>query len=222
LSQELFGTLNDRQREYITAILGSSRRMTDMVGDILDLATIEAGRMELDIDSVDPHAVLVDAFNLVKEHARRKNIRVDFDCPPDIGWIAADPLRLKQIVFNLLTNAIAFTPKLGHVGIAAARDGDRIEIAVTDSGPGIPADERAHVLQPFGRLTDDAHRGEGPGLGLTIVKRFVELHGGTVEIRSNRARGTTVVCRIPVDAETQSGLASGAGDRAIVSGGAGE
>ena len=216
LRQEMFGELNRRQREYADGILETAGRMMGVVRDIFDLATIEAGRMELDKDTVDPHAILVNAFNLIKERARRKTIRVDFDCPPDIGWITADANRLTQAIFNLLTNAVTFTPKLGQVSLSATRDGDWIEITVSDSGPGIPQAERGRVQEPFGRLQDAEHRGDGPGLGLTIVKRFVELHGGGMAIRSNRARGTTVICRLPVDGENASGLAPFDTDHAIV------
>ncbi len=216
LRQEMFGELNKRQLEYTNGIVETSEKMMDVVTDILDLATIEAGRMELNKDTVDPHAILVDAFNVVKEQAKKKNIKIDFDCPPDIGWISADAKRLTQVVFNLLTNAITFTPKLGHVTLAARRDGDMVEISVSDSGPGIPKEERDRVMQPFQRIKSDDHQGGGPGLGLTIVKRFVELHGGAIEIRSNKSRGATVVCRIPAgDGETE-GVAPSEAGRAIV------
>ncbi len=207
LYQEMFGELNRRQQEYAQGIVTTSEKMMGVVGDILDLATIEAGRMELDKDTVDPHAIMVDAFNVAKEQAKKKNIRIDFDCPPDIGWITADARRLTQVVLNLLTNAVTFTPKLGHVTLTGSRTDDWIEISVSDSGPGIPKPERQRMMEPFGRLKDAEHKGEGPGLGLTIVKRFVELHGGGIDIRSNKSRGTNVIIRIPVDGENKAGVA---------------
>jgi signal transduction histidine kinase len=216
LRQEMFGEINKRQQEYADGIVETSEKMMDVVSDILDLANIEAGRMELDKDTVDPHAILLDAFNVVKEQAKRKNIKIDFDCPPDIGWIAADARRLKQVIFNLLTNAITFTPKLGHITLAAARTGNAVDISIADSGPGIPKAERDRVLQPFQRIKGDDHQGAGPGLGLTIVKRFVELHGGKVLIRSNKSRGTTVICRIPIDDDNSEGVAPFEADHAIV------
>ena len=105
---------------------------------------------------------------------------------------------------------------MGHVELAAARDGDAIEISVSDSGPGIPKEERDRVLQPFQRIKSDDHQGAGPGLGLTIVKRFIELHGGSVEIRSNKSRGTRVICRIPAGDGDTEGVAPSEADRAIV------
>lgn len=207
LYQEMFGELNRRQQEYAQGIVSTSEKMMGVVGDILDLATIEAGRMELDKDTVDPHAIMVDAFNVAKEQAKKKTIRIDFDCPPDIGWITADSKRLTQVVLNLLTNAVAFTPKLGHVTLTGSRADEWIEISVSDSGPGIPKTERQRMMEPFGRLKDAEHKGDGPGLGLTIVKRFVELHGGGVDIRSNKSRGANVIIRIPVDGENKAGVA---------------
>lgn len=207
LYQEMFGELNRRQQEYAQGIVSTSEKMMGVVGDILDLATIEAGRMELDKDTVDPHAIMVDAFNVAKEQAKKKNIRIDFDCPPDIGWITADSKRLTQVVLNLLTNAVAFTPKLGHVTLTGSRADEWVEISVSDSGPGIPKAERQRMMEPFGRLKDEDHKGDGPGLGLTIVKRFVELHGGGVDIRSNKSRGANVIIRIPVDGDNKAGVA---------------
>jgi len=119
--------------------------MMGVVADIFDLASIEAGREDLNKDTIDPHAVLVSAFNLVKERARQKNIRVDFDVAPDIGWITGDSRRLTQVAFNLLTNAITYTPKLGHVTLSAKRDDTWFDIIVSDSGPGIPQADRAIV-----------------------------------------------------------------------------
>lgn len=220
LRQEMFGELNRRQQEYAEGILETGQRMMGVVADIFDLASIEAGREDLNKDTIDPHAVLVSAFNLVKERARQKNIRVDFDVAPDIGWITGDSRRLTQVAFNLLTNAITYTPKLGHVTLSAKRDDTWFDIIVSDSGPGIPQADRERAFEPFARLSG-SHRkaaggGEGAGLGLTIVKRFVALHGGAVQIKSNKARGTSVICRLPIDGENISGLAPFDADHAIV------
>ncbi len=220
LRQEMFGELNRRQQEYAQGILETGQRMMGVVADIFDLASIEAGRADLNKDTIDPHAVLVSAFNLIKERARQKNIRVDFDVAPDIGWITADSRRLTQVAFNLLTNAITYTPKLGHVTLSAQRDDTWLDIVVSDSGPGIPQADRARAFEPFARLSGahkkDAGGSDGAGLGLTIVKRFVALHGGAVLIKSNKARGTSVICRLPIDGENTSGLAPFDTDHAIV------
>ncbi len=201
LRQEYFGKLSARQSEYAVGILDTGRGLMAVVGDILDLATIEAGRLELDRDTVDVHAMLVAALNLVHERARKKNLNVAFDCPPDIGWISADERRLKQVVFNLLINAVTFTPARGNVRLEARRDGDDLTITVADSGIGIPQADRERVFRPFerGEAADPADDGEksGAGLGLSLVKSFIALHGGSVEVKSPPGRGTTITCRVP-------------------------
>ena len=203
LSQNYFGELNPRQQDYASGILNTSRGLVAIIGDILDLASIEAGQMELQRDTFDVHAMLVAALNLVQERGRRKDLRVSFDCPPDIGWLVADERCLKQVVFNLLSNAITYTPPRGSLRLEARRDGDEIVIAVADTGVGIPTEMREQVFQAFEKgdnkggagVADEAD--SGVGLGLTIVKNFVDLHDGKVEVKSQPGRGTTVTCRIP-------------------------
>ena len=200
LTQDYFGELNARQQDYAVGILNTSRGLVSVIGDILDLASIEAGQMELARDSFDAHAMLVAALNLIQERARRKDLHVKFDCPPDIGWMVADERRLKQVVFNLLSNAITYTPPRGNVSLEAKREGDQIVITVSDTGVGIPADARERIFQAFEQVPVEAGQApseSGVGLGLTIVKNFVELHGGDVEIRSRAGRGTSVLCFIP-------------------------
>ena len=215
LGKEMFGELNGRQREYAEGILETANRMSDVVADIFDLATIEAGRMTLNKDTVDGHTILLDAFNSVSERAKQKKLQMNFDCPPDLGWLSADQQRLKQVFVNLLNNAVTFTPKLGTVTLSAERTDDGVTILVSDSGPGIPKSERDRVFEPFARAGHETRGGDGPGLGLTIVLKFMDLHGGTVEIRSNQSRGTTVVCTLPDDG-TDIRVATNADDHAIV------
>lgn len=222
LRQEMFGTLSDRQREYTQGILGTANRMMDVVGNIMDLANIEAGRMSLNIGNVDVHKLLVDAVNAINPRTKEKNLKFSFDCEPEIGFIKADAARLSQVVGNVLANAVQFTPKLGQVGLRAERNGPWLDIEISDSGPGIPKEDRQHVLEPFGRVDDAKHQTDGPGLGLAIVQRFVEMHGGGVAIRGNKARGATVLCRLPVDGENAEGLAPFTDDRAILDGEAAE
>ncbi|MDP6883356.1 MAG: PAS-domain containing protein, partial [Rhodospirillales bacterium] len=133
LSEEYFGKLNRRQKEYSQGILESSRTLMAIVSDILDLATIDAGRMALEIDTVDLHSMLAGVLGLIRERARRKALAVSFDCAPDIGWIVADTKRLRQVVFNLLGNAVAFTPPRGKIALAAERRDDEVTIRISDS-----------------------------------------------------------------------------------------
>ncbi len=189
LADEYFGPLNPRQKEYSRDILDSAQALTAVVDDILDLATIEAGLMTLELDTVDLHPMLAGVLTLVRERARQRQLAIAFDCPSDMGWAVIDQRRIRQVVFTLLSNAIGATPAGGTVRLAAARDDDDVVITVSDGGPGVPASERATVFHPFAG---------GTGLGLSLVDRFVALHGGCVEL-SSTGRGTAVTCRIPAE-----------------------
>ena len=197
LGQEYFGKLNRRQSEYAKGILDTTRGLMSVVGDILDLASIEAGRMTLDLDTVDVHGLLVSALNLIRERARAKELKLEFDCPPDIGWIRADKKRLKQVVFNLLSNAVTFTLERGTVRLESRREDDDLIITVADTGIGIPQADRERVFKPFDKGSDPAADKSGAGLGLSLVRNFIKLHGGSVDVKSPPGRGTTITCRLP-------------------------
>ncbi|MEK7244873.1 MAG: ATP-binding protein, partial [Pseudomonadota bacterium] len=202
-----FGALTPRQMDYAQHIFDSAQGLMTVVGDILDLASIEAGALELRLDAVDVHAMLVSVLGLVRERARRKELHLEFDAPTDIGWIQADESRLKQVLFHLLSNAIAFTPPHGGVRLLAAREGDEMALAVADTGVGIPLADQERVQLPFEKIVPIRAGGlargagapgtSGAGLGLTLVRRLIELHGGTIALKSVPNRGTTVTCRLP-------------------------
>ncbi len=212
MAQENFGELNARQKEYSQGILENAQGLMEVINDILDLATIEAGMMTLQLDTVELHTMLASLVHLIRERARRKNLKVNFDCPPDIGWIVADEKRLKQVLFNLLSNAINFTPSRGAVTLSAGRSGaaenETIVFKVSDTGRGIPKTRQLDIFEAFGGAKDHAMDDEtgrtGAGLGLSLVKRFVELHGGVVDIKSPPGRGTTVICTLPASGRKQS------------------
>ena len=218
LAQENYGELNTRQKEYSQGILDNAQSLMDVINDILDLATIEAGMMTLQLDTVELHTMLASLVNLIRERARRKNLKIKFDCPPDIGWIVADEKRLKQVLFNLLSNAINFTPSRGTITLNAERSGEAdneaIIFKVSDTGRGIPKARQLDIFEAFGKAKN-AHQDEeedagrtGAGLGLSLVKRFVELHGGAVDIKSPPGRGTTVTCTLPASGRKQSSQAN--------------
>jgi signal transduction histidine kinase len=199
LTNQYFGALNDRQIEYSRGILDSSQRLLSLINDILDLASIEAGQLALEQAPVDIHSLLANILSLSRERARRLDITLDFDCPTDIGMIVVDERRIRQALFNLVSNAIKFTPAGGTVALSAERDGPEILLAVSDTGIGIAPELHARVFEKFER-GDPATRQAGAGLGLSLVKSFIELHGGSVELESALAHGTRVTCRLPVDA----------------------
>ncbi len=200
LAGQYFGDLNDRQIEYSTGIMESSNRLLMLIDDILDLATIEAGHMSLELDSIDLKAVLSSSLGLIRERARQKSIELENDCPDDIGTIVADERRLKQALFNILSNAVKFTPENGSIRISAQRQDGNVVLTTSDSGIGISAEDQERVFEKFERGSSAEARRSGAGLGLALVKSFVELHGGKVELQSAADVGTKVICTLPARA----------------------
>ncbi|WP_255448516.1 ATP-binding protein [Telmatospirillum sp. J64-1] len=197
LSHEYFGSLNKRQVEYTRGISEAGHSLLSLISDILDLATIEAGQMSLTLDTFDVHAMLTSVLNLTRERVREKNISMNFDCPLDIGWMVADERRIKQVLFNLISNAVKFNRPGGYIILAAQREGDQIVMTVADNGMGIPQAEQARVFSSFTRGSAPEARQQGAGLGLALVKSFVELHAGKIELVSVPNEGTTVTLRLP-------------------------
>jgi signal transduction histidine kinase/PAS domain-containing protein len=210
LSQKYFGELNPRQSEYAQLISQTGRNMMSVVGDVLDLANMDAGRLELTKESIDIHSLLVLSFNLIKDRAKRRSISLEFDCAPDIGWMTGDTGRLKQVIYNLMANAATYTPPRGKITLGAEREKGHVVIRVIDTGVGIPNSDKQRIFRPFDKgdgaspANDETKphmlgkNGErGVGLGLTIAKRFIERHGGIIEVKSLVGRGTTVDIKLP-------------------------
>ncbi|MFC3136570.1 ATP-binding protein, partial [Microbaculum marinum] len=191
------GAMSERQREYAGHILSSSSALLAIINDILDLATVDAGVMELDIGEVDIRAAVTAAAESLNDRLASSGITLDLDVPEDIGTMQADEKRIRQILFNLLSNAIGFSDPGHAVALGVSRDRTgRVTFAVRDEGPGIPDDVRRAVFDRFESYSlGTRHR--GAGLGLSIVKSFVELHGGEVRLDSSPGRGTTVACVLP-------------------------
>ena len=191
------GPLNDRQREYIGYVMTSSRSLLTIINDILDLATIDAGIIELDLARVELAAAVDAAIDGLRDRIHEKGLTVDRQIAKDVGTLVADEKRLRQILFNLLSNAIGFSPQGGQVSVTAKRERDDITLVVDDEGVGIPDEFIGAVFDRFESRPAGSARG-GVGLGLAIVKSFVELHGGTVTIRSRPSNGTTVRVTLPI------------------------
>ncbi len=197
LAEARVGPLNPRQREYIGYVASSSAALLAIVNDILDLATIDAGIMELDYTDLDVAATVAAAIEGVQDRLAESDIRIATRIAEGTGSLVADDKRVRQVLFNLLVNAIGFSPKGGRIELGARRDGDMIEFVISDNGPGIPGDFIETVFDRFASRPRGAARG-GVGLGLAIVTSFVALHHGTVEIRSEEGRGSSVIVRLPV------------------------
>ncbi|MBI2323548.1 MAG: HAMP domain-containing histidine kinase [Chloroflexi bacterium] len=199
LEQKMFGELNVKQSEYLRDIATSGRHLLDLVNEILDLAKIEAGRMDLESVEFDAGDPIRAALTFVRERAARHGIQLATDVPGDLGIVEADERKIRQILLNLLSNAVKFTPDGGWIGVTALRrDGD-LQVSVRDSGVGIAAEDQARVFEEFQQVGRDPDRSrEGTGLGLTLAKRFVELHGGRIWVDSEVGKGSTFTFTIPV------------------------
>ncbi len=198
LEKEYWGKLNKRQMEYSRGIVESSEKLIALINDILDLATIEAGYLELEVEPVEVRELLESVQNLGQERARAQNIELKIDCPKDAGKITADRRRMRQALFNLLSNALKFTPEGGSVTVSAQRADSEMLFSVTDTGVGIQEEDVARVFGKFERGGGQTGQ-TGAGLGLSLVKSLIELHGGRVELKSVPDSGTQVTCYIPFD-----------------------
>ena len=196
LTEGAVGTLNEKQREYTGYILQSSAALLAIINDILDLATIDAGSMELNLGDVDIRAAIDAAARGVRDRLAESSIRLNVVVMDNIGTFRADAKRLRQILFNLLSNAIGFSSPGQTVTLAALRRGDEVVFKVTDQGRGIPPELVERVFDRFETNTSGS-RHRGVGLGLSIVRAFVELHGGKPMIESAPGEGTTVTCVFP-------------------------
>lgn len=198
LQSGLFGTLNSRQQEYLKHIASESGALLDIVNDILDLAKLDAGIMELDIKDVDIAASMAFATERTKERLGTRPVKIEEKIEDGLTTIPADQARLRQIFVNVLSNAANFAPDNSVITFSAKKDGNDIVFSVHDDGAGIPEEILDTV---FKRFSSHAHHGSraGAGLGLSIVKSFVELHGGSVTIETGNAKGTTVFCRFPAE-----------------------
>ncbi len=201
LSQEYFGTLSEKQREYVEGIHQSSQRLMQLINDILDLASIEAGYMRLEVAPFDIAAMMKSVSSLIQERAREHGLKLKVECPAKIGTMLGDETRIKQILFNLLSNAIKYSSQGDKVSFGAkALKNDEIIIWVQDEGHGIPESEQDAIFDTFyrGKVQDigknKSAKRSGTGLGLSIVKSFIELHGGRIELESEPGKGARFEC----------------------------
>jgi signal transduction histidine kinase len=203
LSERMFGDVNERQLEYLRDIHSSGRHLLSLINDVLDLSKIEAGRMELDLSCFNLGLLLDDALTLVRERAQRAGLSLSVEVGPGLEEWIADARKVKQVVINLLSNALKFTPTGGSVRLCAHRaDVDAEPIAalsVSDTGVGIAPEDQALVFEEFRQAGGDrARRAQGTGLGLPLSRRFVELHGGRLSVTSRPGEGSTFCFTLPL------------------------
>ena len=204
LGDPVTGPLSEKQHEYLSYITTSTNALLAIINNILDLATIDAGAMTLNLGSVDIRRTMDAAAEGVQDRLGQSGIALGIRAPADIGTFVADERRVRQALFNLLANAISFSPPGGTVTLSAQRLKDSVVFSVTDHGPGIPADVQDKVFDWF-ETHSLGSRHRGTGLGLSLVRSFVELHGGTVTLDSAVGRGTTVTCIFPTGETGETG-----------------
>jgi signal transduction histidine kinase len=199
LHEQMFGELNERQLAYIDDVLEAGNHLLSLINDVLDLAKIEAGRMELELSQVAVPDVLRSAVSMHSERADRSGIELNLSTEPDEITITADERRVRQIVFNLLSNAVKFTPPDGRIDVSGRAHDGQVEIAVTDTGPGIAKEDLQKIFEEF-EQTSEGKRAEGTGLGLPLSRKLVELHGGRLWVDSEPGRGSTFRFTLPLEA----------------------
>ena len=211
LLERMFGEMNEKQEDYLKDIHSSGQHLLSLINDILDLAKVEAGRMELNPTTFDLPAAIDNALTLIRERAMHHGIALATEIDSQLGELNADERKLKQILLNLLSNAVKFTPEGGRITVGARRLRDMVEIAVNDTGIGIAPKDQAAVFEEFKQVGRDyTRKAEGTGLGLALTRKLVELHGGVMRLESEPGKGSTFSFTLPLKAAVQNSIATSA------------
>jgi GAF domain-containing protein/anti-sigma regulatory factor (Ser/Thr protein kinase) len=198
LQERLFGELNEKQAEYTSDILTSGQHLLSLINEILDLSKVEAGRMELELAPFDLPLAIDNARTFLRERTVKHGITLDIDVDDRLGEYVGDERKIKQILLNLLSNAVKFTPEGGRITITANKIDNGAEISVSDTGIGIAPTDQPKIFEEFRQVgSDSTHKIEGTGLGLTLAKKFVELHGGNIWVESEVGNGSTFTFTLP-------------------------
>jgi signal transduction histidine kinase len=198
LGERMFGELTDKQEEYLKDIMESGQHLLSLINDILDLSKIEAGRMELELTEFNLPQAIDNALTLVRERAGRRDIALHQAVDERLGVIRGDERKVKQVLLNLLSNALKFTPEGGRIDVSARLQDGSVEISVADTGVGIAPEDQEAVFEEFRQVGRADKKAEGTGLGLTLCRKFVELHGGRIWVNSQVGVGSTFTFTLPV------------------------
>ena len=203
LLEKTVGDLTPSQDEYLRDILASGKHQLALINDVLDLSKVEAGRLELERSSFSVTSMVTDAVTFVRARATQRHVALSEDVDPRLGDIDADQRKLRQVLLNLLANAVKFTPDGGHVSVRAMRENGEVSISVSDTGSGIAAADMERIFKEFGQ-TASARGHEGTGLGLALAKRIIELHGGKIGVESRLGEGSTFAITLPLIVDKQA------------------
>ncbi|HJU57236.1 MAG TPA: HAMP domain-containing sensor histidine kinase [Actinomycetota bacterium] len=199
MREGLFGTVNEKQTEYLDDILSSANHLLALINDVLDLSKVEAGQVELDKALFSLREALERGVVVVREQASDDGVSVALEADPDADVVEGDERRIQQVIFNLLSNAVKFTPAGGAVDVTSTRVNGEVRVSVADTGPGIAVEDQERIFEEFQQAESGEQR-EGTGLGLALSKRFVELHGGRLWLESELGKGSTFVFTLPARA----------------------
>lgn len=206
LLDRMFGDLNSKQEEYLHDIMASGQDLLSLINDILDISKIEAGRMELEPSTFDLPMLLDNTLKFIKERASRHGIQLVVEIDERLGDFTGDERKVKQVLLNLLSNAVKFTLDGGKISLNAGMTDSLVEISVSDTGIGIAPENQQQIFKEFHQVGDEhVRKGEGTGLGLTLAKKFVELHGGRIWVESEVGRGSTFAFTLPVRVPVEKG-----------------
>ena len=206
LEQQIFGGLNPKQTSYVGNVLVSGRHLLQLVNDILDISKVEAGRMDLQYERTPIGSIIDVVRSVIQAVAAKKGIDLEVEVPPSLPEVQIDPGRIKQVLYNLISNAIKFTPRGGVVRLGARADDQHLIVTVSDTGVGIAHEDLPRLFREFEQLRQPGGvRPEGTGLGLALTRRLVELHGGRVEVESMLGRGSTFSVHLPLRSPDESG-----------------
>jgi signal transduction histidine kinase len=197
LRERMFGEVNEKQEEYLDDILSSGNHLLSLINDVLDLSKVEAGQVELKVARFSLQEALERGVVMVRERATKDGVRVALAPVPTVDVVTGDERRIRQVIFNLLSNAVKFTPAGGVVSVTATHVDGEVRVAVSDTGPGIAAEDRERIFDKFQQTDAGIEQREGTGLGLALSKRLVELHGGRIWVDSELGNGSTFVFTLP-------------------------
>jgi signal transduction histidine kinase len=197
LDERLFGEVNQKQAEYLEDILTSANHLLALINDILDLSKVEAGQIELEVAPFSLRDALERGVVMLRERATNDGVQLALAANGGVDLVTGDARRISQVIFNLLSNAVKFTPAGGAVDVRATRIDDEIRVSVTDTGPGIAAEDHERIFEEFQQTEAGIQQREGTGLGLALSKRLVELHGGRIWVDSELGKGSTFVFTLP-------------------------
>jgi len=202
LRDEMIGSVNEKQAEYLDDIISSGNHLLSLINDVLDLSKVEAGQVELQMHPFSLREALERGVVMVRERATEEGVRVAFAADPEVDVVDGDERRIKQVIFNLLSNAVKFTPAGGEIDVSTTRVNGEVRVSVADTGPGIAPEDRERIFEEFQQSETGVGLHEGTGLGLALSKRFVELHGGRIWLESEPGHGSTFTFALPAGSST--------------------